>query len=251
MMDERRMSDEEMRLSRRVTRLERECRRLRERYEISLELADRETELRKAAERERQEKEIELDQVVGVIARAIDAKDEDTNGHSVRVAGYSRMLANGMGLGRKMVEHIYQAALLHDVGKVGVPDVVLKKPGRLTQDEFDVIKKHTLMGRDILGAIKSVPYIAEGALYHHERWDGGGYPQGVAGKEIPLTGRIIAVADAYDAMLSRRCYKEGMSRGQVLAEIRRGAGSQFDPEIVEAFCQCISSECGGAEDDII
>ncbi|MGM9539703.1 HD-GYP domain-containing protein [Anaerovibrio sp.] len=251
MAEVRGMPDEEMQMSRRLIKLERECRRLRERYEISLELADRETELRKAAEKERREKEIELDQVVGAIAKAIDAKDEDTNGHSVRVAGYSRMIAAGMGLGRKMIEHIYQAALLHDVGKVGVPDAVLKKPGRLTGGEFDIIRKHTLMGGEILGAIKSVPYIAEGALYHHERWDGRGYPQGLSGEAIPLTGRIIAIADVYDAMQSRRCYKEGMSRRQALAEIRQGAGTQFDPEIVEVFCQCISSACGGAEDGFV
>ncbi|MGM9581524.1 MAG: HD-GYP domain-containing protein [Anaerovibrio sp.] len=233
------MTERETMLTRKLIRLERECRRLRERYEVSLELVDREKELRSAAEQERMEKAVELDQVVSAIVRAVDAKDEDTNGHSVRVAEYSRRIAEGMGMGAGMVEHVYQAALLHDVGKVGVPDAVLKKPGRLTPEEFEIIRSHTIKGWDILAAIKSVPYIAEGALHHHERWDGSGYPLGLKGEEIPLPGRIIAVADVYDAMTSKRCYKEGMDGKLAAGEIQRGAGTQFDPAIVEVFGRCI------------
>lgn len=226
-------------LAGRLLRLKYKCRQLRERYEFSLELVDRKKNLMSTDEDMRIEKLVELDQVVNAIIRTVDAKDEDTNGHSLRVAEYSRRIAEGLGLDESMVEHVYQAALLHDVGKVGVPDTVLKKPGRLTADEFEIIRSHTIKGWKILSSIKSVPYIAEGALYHHERWDGNGYPLGLHGEEIPLTGRIIAVADAYDAMTSKRCYKECQDSKVAAEEIRHGAGTQFDPAIVEVFCRCI------------
>lgn len=247
MIDTTGMQEKEVSLTKQLIKAERTVRRLRKEYAILLMLKEREAELRKIAEEERKKKEVELDQVVGAIANAVDAKDEETNGHSVRVAAYSVKIAESMGLGQNIVDHVYQAALLHDVGKVGVPDTVLKKNGKLTEEEFEIIRSHTTVGKEILSAIKSVPYITEGSYYHHERWDGKGYPQGLKGEEIPLMGRIIAVADVYDALVSKRCYKESMSKQSVVEEIVKGSGTQFDPKIVQAFLKCI----GEGDDDII
>lgn len=229
MIDTTGMSEKEISLTKQLLKAERNVRRLRTELAISLELREREAELRKVAEEERKKKEVELDQVVGAIANAVDAKDEETNGHAVRVAAYSRTIAKHMKLSKNMIDYVYQTALLHDVGKVGIPDTVLKKQGKLTEEEFEIIRSHTTVGKDILSAIKSVPYITEGAYYHHERWDGKGYPQGLRGEEIPLMGRIIAIADVYDALASKRCYKKSMDKQSVVEEIVKGSGTQFDP----------------------
>lgn len=175
-------------------------------------------------------------------AGAIDAKDRYTKDHSLRVAHYSRELARRMGMSEEEQENIYYIALLHDVGKIGIPDQVLNKPGRLTDEEFHLIQTHPSIGGDILKNFTALEGIADGARYHHERYDGKGYCEGKAGEDIPLTARIIAVADAYDAMSSDRCYRKGLPRDVIEAELKKGVGSQFDPKIVPHMLAIIEAE---------
>lgn len=175
-------------------------------------------------------------------AGAIDAKDRYTKDHSLRVAHYARELARRMGMGEEEQENIYYIALLHDVGKIGIPDQVLNKPGRLTDEEFHLIQTHPSIGGDILKNFTALEGIADGARYHHERYDGKGYCEGKAGEDIPLTARIIAVADAYDAMSSDRCYRKGLPREVIEAELKKGAGSQFDPQIIPHMLAIIEAE---------
>lgn len=181
-------------------------------------------------------------QVVTALATAIDAKDNYTNGHSSRVAEYARMIAARAGYTEPQQDEIYMIGLLHDVGKIGVPDSVINKPSRLTDEEFDLIKKHPVIGDDILKSIKGWPKLATGARWHHERYGGGGYPDGIKGEEIPEEARIIAVADAYDAMTSRRSYRDIMSQEKVRSEIERGRGTQFDPKFADIMLQMIDED---------
>ncbi len=160
---------------------------------------------------------------------AIDAKDRYTRGHSIRVAKLSRRIALAAGLDDKTAEQIYISGLVHDVGKIGVPEAVLTKAGRLTDEEFELIKRHPDIGHEILSGIPSLKPILPGVLHHHERWDGAGYPRGLAGADIPLMARVIGLADTFDAMSSTRSYRSAMPRDKVLAEIERCAGTQFDP----------------------
>lgn len=176
-------------------------------------------------------------QVVSALATAIDAKDNYTNGHSSRVAEYSRMIAAHLGYSKSEQEEIYLIGLLHDVGKIGVPDEVINKPSKLTDEEFELIKKHPLIGDSILGSIKERPKLATGARWHHERYDGKGYPDGISGEQIPEEARIIAVADAYDAMTSRRSYRKVMPQDKVRSEIEKGIATQFDPRFAKAMLQ--------------
>lgn len=169
------------------------------------------------------------------LTSAIDAKDSYTFGHSERVAMLSQMLARAAGLDEELVERIYIAGLVHDVGKIGVPEAVLCKPGRLTEQEFDLIKMHPGIGATILRDIRQMDDLIPGVLYHHERWDGHGYPEKKAGLDIPLFGRVIGLADAFDAMSSDRTYRSALKLDQVLAEVRRCKGKQFDPELAEVF----------------
>lgn len=173
--------------------------------------------------------------VLHALTRSIDAKDAYTRGHSQRVAELSRALAQKIGLPDEQCERIYLSGLLHDVGKIGVPEAVLTKPGRLTDEEFTLIKKHPEIGAQILGNIKQLQDILPGVLYHHERWDGKGYPHMLAGDKIPLLGRIICVADSFDAMTSTRTYRAARSLEAVLQEIDRCAGAQFDPALAKVF----------------
>jgi HD-GYP domain-containing protein (c-di-GMP phosphodiesterase class II) len=173
--------------------------------------------------------------VLHALTRAIDAKDSYTHGHSERVALVARMLAEQIGLDGHTCERIYLAGLVHDVGKIGVPEAVLSKPGRLTDDEFGLIKMHPRIGADILRDIRQMSDLIPGVLYHHERFDGRGYPSRLAGENIPLFGRIIGLADAFDAMSSHRTYRRAMKLPDVLAEMQRCAGSQFDPQLIEPF----------------
>ena len=171
-----------------------------------------------------------LKQTTSAIATAIDAKDKYTHGHSRRVAEYSVKIAKLAGKDEKECSEIYLAALLHDVGKIGVPDSIITKEGRLTDEEFAAIKKHPVIGKQILFGISISPYLCIGANYHHERYDGKGYPEGLKGEDIPESARIIAVADAYDAMTSRRSYRDPLPQHIVREEIAKGLGTQFDPE---------------------
>lgn len=172
-------------------------------------------------------------QTITTIANAIDAKDEYTKGHSKRVAEYSYKIAREMGIEEDQAEEIRSVALLHDIGKIGVPDAVLNKPGKLTDSEYSLLKQHTTVGGDILKDINMIPEIDVGAKYHHERYDGLGYPYGLAGEEIPFIGRIIAIADAFDAMTSNRVYRRHLTDEEVLTELKKGLGVQFDPDICE------------------
>ncbi|SDI18951.1 putative two-component system response regulator [Pseudobutyrivibrio sp. 49] len=180
--------------------------------------------------------------VVESLADAIDAKDNYTNGHSGRVADYSKEIANRYGYDEKHQEKIFMMGLLHDVGKIGVPDEVINKPGMLTDEEFAKIKKHPGIGAKILNNIKEMPELAAGAKWHHERYDGKGYPEGLSGEEIPEEARIIAVADAYDAMTSNRSYRGALPQEIVRAEIEKGKGSQWDPQFADIMLKMIDDD---------
>lgn len=173
--------------------------------------------------------------VLESLTAAIDAKDTYTCGHSQRVAHLSQQLALASGMGVEQAERVRIAGLVHDVGKIGVPEAVLCKSGKLTEEEFDAIKKHPEMGYKILKDLPLLEDILPGVLYHHERWDGRGYPHGIAGEAIPPIARIIALADTFDAMSSNRSYRSAMARERVLAEIVKCAGSQFDPALAALF----------------
>ena len=169
----------------------------------------------------------------------IDAKDPYTNGHSNRVAEYTRAIAEEMGYSGEELDRIYYIALLHDCGKIGVPDSILKKPDKLTDEEFEVIKSHTVRGGEILSRFKSLKDVGEGALYHHERYDGRGYPEGKAGEDIPMIARMICVADSFDAMNSNRVYRRKLTPEMIVEEIEKNKGKQFDPKIADLFLKLI------------
>lgn len=169
------------------------------------------------------------------LTSAVDAKDAYTCGHSERVALLSRHLAQQIGLPDAEVDQIYMAGLLHDVGKIGVPESVLQKTGKLTNEEFEQMKKHPQIGARILSDVKQIRAIIPGVLHHHERYDGKGYPGGLSGANIPLMGRIICLADCFDAMTSNRTYRKALPLEVAVTEIRRCAGTQFDPALAEAF----------------
>ena len=181
------------------------------------------------------EKEELLTRIVRVMVSAIEAKDRYTCGQSERVALYGRELAEALGYSSESCERLYLAGLLHDIGKIGVSDAILTKPGRLTPEEFDEIKKHPDKGWSILQGLQQLNYVLPGVLCHHERVDGCGYPDSLAGAMIPRDGRILAVADAYDAMTSDRPYRKGMPQEKAEQILREGAGAQWDAEIVETF----------------
>ena len=172
-------------------------------------------------------------QSASALASAIDAKDRYTHGHSRRVAEYSEMIAEMYGKTDSECRDIYLAGLLHDVGKIGIPDGIINKDGRLTDEEFEIIKTHPAIGAGILKKMDTAPFISIGAHYHHERYDGRGYPEGLKGEEIPEIARIIAVADAYDAMTSKRSYRDRLPQEVVRSEIEKGRGTQFDPKFAE------------------
>ena len=176
------------------------------------------------------------------LASAIDAKDAYTHGHSTRVAEYSREIARRFGKSEAACRNIYISALLHDVGKIGVPNTIINKKGPLTKEEYDVVKEHPVIGAQILANITQIPHIADGAYCHHERYDGNGYPTGLSGKKIPEIGRIIAVADAYDAMTSNRSYRKLLPQETARAEIGTGIGTQFDPDFAKIMLEMIDED---------
>lgn len=180
--------------------------------------------------------------IVQTLAEAIDAKDNYTNGHSGRVAKYTREIARRFGYSQKRQDEIYMMGLLHDVGKIGVPDAVINKPAKLTEEEYAQIKTHPVMGDRILKNIRERPKLAVGARWHHERYDGTGYPDGLSGDIIPEEARIIAVADAYDAMTSRRSYRGILPQDIVRNEIKNGKGKQFDPAFADIMLTMIEED---------
>jgi len=175
------------------------------------------------------------------MAKALFLKDRNTGEHCHRVAYYSAKLARAYGFSQKETDNIKKAALLHDIGKIAIPDSILKKPDRLTPEEYELMKTHTTSGAELLQGFTMVEHVSEGALYHHERYDGKGYPKGLSGKAIPLYGRIIAVADTFDAMTADRVYRNALDMEQVVSEIKNGRGTQFDPELDDIFLSLIGS----------
>jgi diguanylate cyclase (GGDEF)-like protein/PAS domain S-box-containing protein len=184
-----------------------------------------------------------LDQVYA-LAATVDARDPYTYGHSGRVAGIAQKIGKATGLSEKELANLYAASLLHDVGKVGVPDAILTKPGALTAEEWVAIKKHSAEGARIVGYVRGLGALVPVIMHHHEWYDGTGYPDGLKGEETPLAARIISVADAYDTMTTARPYREVVSHQEAVEELRRCSGTQFDPELVEAFCRAMNGDSG-------
>ena len=213
-------------------------------YVIALKDMDREVEHARNLEiefyKEGQKKEHALfEQTAEALATAIDAKDRYTHGHSTRVAMYSTQIAREAGKSEEECEKVYFAALLHDVGKIGVPDAVINKDGKLTEEEYAEIKLHPVYGNQILASIQQSPYLSIGAHFHHERYDGRGYPEGLKGEDLPDIARIISVADAYDAMTSKRSYRDPIPQQAVREEIVKGIGTQFDPKYAKIMIHLI------------
>ena len=178
-------------------------------------------------------------QIVQTLTGTIDAKDSYTRGHSTRVADYSREIARRAGYSERAQEEIYMMGLLHDVGKIGIPDGVINKTSRLNDEEYALIKTHPKVGFEILKSITEMPKLSVGARWHHERYDGMGYPDNLSGNDIPEEARIIAVADAYDAMSSRRSYHDVLSQEYIRNELEKGKGSQFDPKFADIMISMI------------
>lgn len=200
-----------------------------------------EKQTRKIVEQRNQVERIN-EEIILTLAGVIDAKDKYTNGHSNRVAEYARKIAERLGKPDEEVNNIYVAGLLHDVGKIGIPDNIINKPGKLTDEEYAVIKSHPSIGAKILSNISAIQDIATGAHWHHERYDGRGYPDGLAGEEIPEMARIIGVADTYDAMTSKRSYRDILTQEVVREELVKGRGTQFDPVFTDVMLSLMDED---------
>lgn len=200
-----------------------------------LELDDLRKHLEKLVEEKTDEIEKTFIQAITTITYAVDAKDRYTKGHSVRVAQYCLAIAKKLNWSKQDCLNIYYTALLHDIGKIGIPDTILNKPMKLTDEEYRLIRNHTIMGANILRPITMVPGVCDGAQYHHERYDGKGYPYGLAGDNIPYVARIIGIADAYDAITSNRIYEKGKGEEYAVSELKKGRGKQFDPYLTDVM----------------
>jgi putative nucleotidyltransferase with HDIG domain len=174
-------------------------------------------------------------QTVTTLAQAVEMRDQYTGNHTQRVTAYALLLAEEMGLSEMDRRRLQVATLLHDIGKIAIDDQILRKPGRLSDPEFDRMKTHVLRGTEIVQMIPGLMWALPVVRGHHERWDGRGYPDGLKGEDIPLTARVVAVADAFDAMTSDRPYRVGMPAARAFAELEAGAGTHFDPACVSAF----------------
>ncbi len=181
-------------------------------------------------------------QMVSALAGTVDAKDSYTQGHSRRVATYSKEIAVRLGEDEEFCNRIYYIGMLHDIGKIGIPDSILRKDGRLTKDEYDLMKTHPQIGEEVLKNVSEMPTLYYGARWHHERYDGKGYPDGLKGKEIPLEARIVAVADVYDAMTSTRCYRGSLTQEEARQEMIRSKGTQLDPVITDVMISMIDDD---------
>ena len=207
------------------------------------------------AKRKRQMEKVSL-QMIQTLSTTIEAKDEYARGHSHRVAEYAALIADELGWSSEEIMNLKYAAHLHDIGKIGIPDMLLNKPARLTPEEYSVIKEHTVIGAEILKNISLIPHVAEVARSHHEHYDGTGYPDGLAGEDIPLSARIVAIADSYDAMNSRRIYRNALPPEKIFEEIENNRGLQFDPELADIFLKLLCDDrvqicehCEFSEDD--
>ena len=206
---------------------------LKDRYQHHLEelVSERTAELDKALEAV----EVSYHSTLKALVQALETRDSETHGHSERVVTFSLRLGHELGLDRDALRNLELGALLHDIGKIGVPDAILRKPAALTQEEWDKMKLHPQHGQNILRNIPFLENASQLVAQHHEKWDGTGYPFGIRGEDIDLNARIFAVADAFDAMVSDRVYRRGRSYEEAVIELERCAGSQFDPLVVEAF----------------
>ena len=211
------------------------CSLLGMRLSIGVRRAD---EMDNLIERQKRDKKL-TNEIIEAFAKVVDLKDAYTQGHSFRVAKYTEMLARELGYDEETVEKYHRIALMHDIGKVGVPDSVLNKPGKLTDEEFSLIQSHTSRGYEVLENISIMPEIAVGARAHHERPDGKGYPQSLKNEEIPRVAQIIAVADCFDAMYSNRPYRSRMNFDKVVSIIREVSGTQLAPDVVDAFLRLV------------
>lgn len=210
------------------------------------EVAELKNKEEKMEQQRKQSEEMTL-LLVKTLSDTIEAKDEYTIGHSKRVSEYSEMIATKMGLPEEEVSRIKYAATLHDIGKIGVPDTILNKPLRLTNEEYEIIKTHSSIGADLLKNIDIISYTSDIARHHHERYDGKGYPEGIKGEEISVGARIVAIADSFDAMNSERIYRRPLERKTIIEEIVKNKGTQFDPQIADVFLELLNS---GVIDDI-
>ncbi len=183
-----------------------------------------------------------LFQAILALSNAVDAKDRYTSGHSRRVAEYARMIATRMGKSAQEIADIYFAGLLHDIGKIRIPEEIINKPGKLTDDEYALINIHPISGYHIIKNISSDNIFRDAVKFHHERYDGRGYPNGLSGENIPEVARIMAVADSYDAMASNRSYRKSLPQAVVRAEIEKGKGTQFDPAIADIMLELIDED---------
>jgi len=178
-------------------------------------------------------------QTIMAFSDALEARDQYTAGHSRRVMEYSKSIGERMRLDKQDIEDLKKSALLHDIGKIGIPDTILKKQGKLTDEEYAIIKTHPETGAAILKNIKSFKHLVPAVYHHHEQFSGEGYPIGIKGKEIPLHSRIIAIADTFDAMTSSRSYRSALSFRTALSELERRKGTQFDPDIADIFLEIL------------
>lgn len=211
------------------------------RKQQQIQINNHREELKEAVRDERDQVKRITFQTIAAITGIVDAKDQYTDEHSIRVAMYSSMIAEELGWSREDVDSLYYAALLHDIGKVGIRDDILNKSGSLDDEEFRAMKAHTTIGAKILNELTVLKGANEGALYHHEKYDGSGYPFGLKGEAIPMIARIICLADSFDAMNTKRSYKEKYEENYILDEIRGGRGKHFDPDVTDAFLRCVEN----------
>ncbi|MBD3271118.1 MAG: GAF domain-containing protein, partial [Elusimicrobia bacterium] len=188
-------------------------------------------------------------EMVQTLARTIDAKDAYTHEHADRARYYARAVAKELSLPEQIVRHVEYAALMHDIGKIGIEKTILHKPGKLTTEEMEIIKKHPAIGNKIIAPVAFLAPVAPMVLYHQEWFNGQGYPDGLAGEEIPLGARIVAIIDAFDAMTSDRPYRKALPQEKALAELKAYAGTQFDPRVVDAFIKVIEREKSAQSQD--
>lgn len=201
-------------------------------------------QLKSIVKRQQIEKEHDrmmVEQTMKLIINIIERKDSNTKGHSIRVANYARLIAEMVGYSEDAAQQVYYIGLLHDCGKVNIPNAILKNPGKLSDTEYAEMKNHTTYGGEVLKDFTSIDNIAVGAKYHHERYDGTGYPMGLSGEEIPEIARIIGVADAFDAMNSERCYRGRLPKDVIIKELTENKGKQFDPKYVDCMLKLIES----------
>lgn len=198
------------------------------------------TLIKQKLELEYAKKQIKMgNETILFIARTVDAKDSNTSEHSFRVSQYSLAIAKRLGYSEEKCENLRQMALLHDIGKIGIPDAILNKPGKLTDEEYEIMKTHVIRGGEILKDFTMIDNVSVGALYHHEKYDGSGYCHGLKGEQIPLDARIIGIADAFDAMTANRVYRKQRDLDFVIAELKRCSGTQFDPKLVDILLALI------------